>query len=188
MAYTIQILFGGAEKRDKVLAALQERIAKDGRFRCKLEASWERLSREDKRIAGYHDALGTLRLLAETGMSKAPDWVDGIRISKVRLTQKKPYCGNHPGPCPADGKPKPNSTLLEWEDWVAFHALVNRTLNRFRTRANVFTLPYDVKGRMWIRKNDKARVRWDYEEQARPGFMVPLRIWNQGTPDQFEAA
>lgn len=178
MAYTIQILYGGEEKRNKVFQALQERIAKDGRFRCDLEMTWEPLSREDKLIARYptHDGR------------RPPQCVEGIRIHKVRLTEKKPYCGNHPGPCPLSDKPKPRSTLLEWDDWVAFHKLINRTLNKFRTKANVFTLPYDVQGRMWIRKSDKARVRWDYEERVRPGFLISLRIWNQGTPDQFEAA
>jgi len=105
-----------------------------------------------------------------------------ITLRKVRLRKAKPYCGQHPGPCDAGG-PKGNSTHLEWDDWIAFNNLVNDELDADYTIADVWSTPFDVKGRMWIRKGDRRRVLWDYEE--RPGG---LRIWNVGTDDQFKKA
>lgn len=166
MAYTIQFLKGGIDKRDRVLAYLQERIAKDGRFRCNLVTGEVKTSRDDRRTVGRVYSL------------------PAILVEQVRLVTKKSYCGNHPGECPVSDKPKPISSRLEWDDWVAFHSLVNRALNRFKADANVWSLPHDVRGRMWIRKGLYARVRYDWHEDLdRIGRTI--RVWNQGTPDQF---
>lgn len=183
MAYTIAFLKSGEVKLPKVLNDLQERLNKDGRFSAALLPGMEKLTKSDFKVAAPNSV-----------MTDSYGYVQCIRISKVRLRQKKPYCGNHPGTCPLDGKKKPNSTLMEWDDWVAFHALVNRTLNKFRVHANVWSLPYDVKGRMWIRQDTKSRIRWDYTEEQHPnpmsihgfGTTPVVRIWNQGTPDQFQ--
>jgi hypothetical protein len=168
MAYTIQFLKGGIEKRDRVLADLNARLAKDGRFRCTFTLGEVKTTRQDRtNIAGLYRAYS----------------LPSILVGNVRLTEKKPYCGNHPGECPV-GSPKPNSTRLEWDDWVTFHGLVNRSLNKFKADANVWSLPYDVKGRMWIRRGRQARLRYDWTETT-DGFSRNIRIWNQGTPDQF---
>ena len=170
MAYTIQFLKGGIAKRDRVLAYLQERVAKDGRFRCNFVTGEVKTTREDRtNITGLYKAYS----------------LPSILVENVRLTEKKPYCGNHPGECPISNKPKPRSTLLEWEDWVSFHGIVNRVLNRFRSNANVWSLPYDVKGRMWIRKGQQARLRYDWTESS-DSYGRTVRYWNQGTPDQFQ--
>lgn len=158
--YTIQILRGGLTKQVAVLAALEARIAKS-RFRA------------------------TINLGVD---SKARCC---LYIKPVRLRTKKPYCGNHPGECqvnPFTGPTKkPNATYLEWDDWVAFHKLVNATLNRLHTHADVWSTPADVRGKMWIRKGTLPRVRWDWtEDMDRYGRAV--RTWNQGTPDQFKQA
>lgn len=170
MAYVIQFLKGGAEKRDKVYSYLQDRIAKDGRFRCQMELGEEKTTRADRVQIGKVYS------------------VPCIRISKVRLTEKKPYCGNHPGECiinPFLGpQKKPNATYLEWNDWVAFHALVNKTMNRFKANANIWTLPHDVKGRMWIRKGQLPRRRYEWTEHV-DNYGRIVRSWNQGTEDQF---
>jgi hypothetical protein len=149
MAYTIQVLKGGSEKRDKVMAALATRL-ETSPFRA------------------------TLTLEGEAS----------IKVRPVRLRVNKPYCGNHPGECPIGGPPKKNASYLEWEDWVAFHKLVNATLNRFHTHADVWSTPADVRGKMWIRKGTAPRIHWDWtEDMDRYGRTV--RTWNQGTPDQF---
>jgi hypothetical protein len=107
------------------------------------------------------------------------------------LINRKPYCGNHPGEClvnPFTGPTKkPNATYLEWDDWVKFHAFVNRVLNRFKTNANVWSTPMDVRGKMWIRKGTSPRINWDWEERL-DNYGRIVRDWNQGTPDQFKAA
>ena len=166
MAYTIQFLNGGYPKAHKVIAYLRDRIARDGRFSACLDLGEEKTTKEDRaRIGKVH-------------------YLPCIFVSRVRLVKKKAYCGNHPGECPVSDKPKPISSRLEWEDWVAFHALVNRVLNRFRADANVWSLPYDVRGRMWIRKGTKARVKYDWTETT-DAYARVIRIWNQGTDDQF---
>ena len=155
--YTIQILKGGEAKRNRVLDYLRQRIAKDGRFTANMECAM------DRRLPSIH-------------------------IKPVRLTKAKPYCGQHPGECvvnPFTGPTrKPRATWLEWDDWVAFHHLVNRALNRLRTHADVWSTPPDVRGKMWIRRGIKARLRYEWTEE--PGrYGLPIREWNQGTFDQF---
>lgn len=170
MAYTIQFMAGGNDKRDRVLAYLRERLVKDGRFSATFEVGSERVTRSD-RIDHPQLVVG--------------NYLPTILVRKVRLTKKKAYCGNHPGECPVSDKPKPVSSRLEWDDWVAFHAIVNKALNRFRADANVWSLPFDVRGRMWIRRGKSPRVRYDWTEQMdRYGRMI--RIWNPGSFDQFQ--
>ena len=161
MAYTIEFQKSDFAKRDKILAYLQARLIKDGRFKATLTPT--------------------------TTFKRGGDVLPAIRVKPVRLINKKPYCGNHPGPCELDGKKKPKATFLEWNDWVAFHSLVNKALNRFRANANVWSTPMDVRGKMWIRKGTQARQRYDYSEELSSYGRV-IRVWNQGTSDQFEAA
>jgi hypothetical protein len=161
MAYTITLLDGGIAKQYQVLNYLAARMAKEGIFRATLTPSVDRHARCI------------------------------IIVKPVRLIKAKPYCGNHPGECqinPFTGpQKKPRATYLEWEDWVKFHNLVNRVLNRFRANADVWSTPMDVKGKMWIRKGRKARVNWNWDESF-DRYGRAIRIWNQGTPDQFEVA
>jgi hypothetical protein len=107
-----------------------------------------------------------------------------LEVKPVRLRKAKPYCGNHPGECPIGGGKKPNATYLEWNDWIKFHKLVNAVLNKHCSNADVWSTPADVRGKMWIRKDNKPRKNWDWTEDYSSGRMI--RVWNQGTPDQFE--
>ena len=158
MAYTITFLKGSENKQGLVFNYLQERMAKEGVFRATLTP--------------FTDTKGRLC----------------IRIKPVRLIKAKPYCGNHPGECvvnPFTGPTKkPKATWLEWDDWVKFHGLVNRVLNRFRANADVWSTPQDVRGKMWIRKGRMARLRYEWTETFN-SMGLPIRHWNQGTPDQF---
>lgn len=159
MAYLVQLL----SEHDVALVAkkLQESIERDGRFR----------------------------------LTAAPE-VSGktINMQKVRLTARKPYCGQHPGECVAIfPRPKRNSMCLEYDDWIAFHAVVNSTLDELGVSANVTTRPMEtvrrfkgMGGKYWIRRGTKPRVRFDYDEEYN-GMGLPVRWWNPGTPDQFEA-
>jgi hypothetical protein len=154
MAYTIQILKWGVSKRDTLLLALQDKIHKDGRFRCSF-------------------SVGSVEELP------------CIILRTIRLVTSKPYCGNHPGPCDLRevGGKKRITPFLEWNDWVAFHGLVNKVCGRLRVNADIWTSPQDAKGKFWIRKGMLPRVRFDYTEEYIGGR--PNRIWNTGTPDQF---
>ena len=155
--YTIVILKGGEAKRNRVLAYLRERMAKEGRFTAELSYAY------DKRLPSIH-------------------------IKRVRLVKAKPYCGQHPGVCvvnPFIGPQKKKvGKWLEWNDWVAFHGLVNRVLNRFRTNADVWSEPPDVRGKFYIRKGLLARKRFDWTETI-DKWGRPIREWNKGAPDQF---
>lgn len=157
MAYTITFK-NSAQSLGKVLDYLRDRMAKENRFRATFTP----------------------------GVNRRGQMI--IVVRTVRLVKAKPYCGNHPGECVVNPylgvQKKKVMTHLEWDDWVRFHAMVNRVLNRFRVDADVWSEPHDVKGKMWIRRGRVARKRYDYSEEY-VGGSVPLRIWNQGTPDQF---
>jgi hypothetical protein len=159
--YTIRFDVGSDDKRDKIFTALTERLVKDGRFRATLTPTYSY-----GRRGSYPE----------------------IHIKPVRLAKKKPYCGNHPGPCQVNPfvspQKKKNATYLEWNDWVKFHGLVNKTLNKYRINADVWSTPIDVKGKMWIRKGTKARLRYDWTERY-TNYGQTIRDWNQGTDDQF---
>lgn len=154
MAYTIKFLNRAENKAGIVHNYLLARMAKEGKFRATLTSGFDNKGHQI------------------------------IVVKPVRLINNKPYCGNHPGECPVSSKPKPRMSFLEWEDWVQFHGLVNRVLNRFRVNADVWSTPMDVRGKMWIRKGRQARLRYDWTEASdSSGFIA--RYWNQGTPDQF---
>lgn len=128
------------------------------------------------------EIIEPFRLGPRTGSRKAGAYV--VRMERIRLKSKKPYCGNHPGPCvvnPFFVEKKKNARFLEWDDWVSFHAAINDVLDELGVDADVSTKPQDAQGIMWIRKGFMRRNRWDYEE----GGIRGTRVWNLGTADQF---
>jgi hypothetical protein len=156
MAYVIQLNKGNEVKLSNVFNDLNARIAKDGRFKCDIDTFKDASSR------------------------------NCMRISRVRLAKAKPYCGNHPGECeiiPGIVQVKKVMSYLEWDDWVAFHNLVNTSLNKYKCDADVWSNPQDVQGKMWIRKGIHMRKRYDWDEKYNYGRTI--REWNTGTPDQF---
>jgi hypothetical protein len=119
---------------------------------------------------------------------------DGEIHVKVRLQKAKPYCGQHPGECQAGPfgfeRPKRSGSWLEWDDWVAFNDLVNDVLDGLRACAEVWSVPPEImdKGKKFhIRRGRARRVRWDWTEEHRGGLGRPVRVWNHGSPDQFQA-
>jgi hypothetical protein len=159
MAYTIRLLDNlSTFAYEQLTSEFERAIKEDGRFKVS-EAT-------HCTVAGYQT----------------------IKLHKIRLTQKKSYCGNHPGPCDLANGParKMNATYLEWDDWVAFHKIVNDTLDSLQVSADVWTMPRDVPGKFWIRKGTSARERFDYEEGFN-SYGRPVRVWNKGSQDQFAA-
>ena len=101
-------------------------------------------------------------------------------VDRVRLVKKKP----------SERACRLPTTYLQWNDWVAFHAIVNDVLDRLDVTADVWTNPSETLStgkKFWIRKDNRRRVRFDWSEQWRGGLNFPLRVWNAGTPDQFES-
>ncbi len=129
--------------------------------------------------------------VAVGGGSVSDNRPDDVTIRRVRLRATKSYCGQHPGECfvsPIFGpREKRRGRWLEWDDWVAFHALVNDVLDRLRVDADAWTVPaetLDRGERMYVRRGLRRRVQFDWTESgARLG--PPLRVWNHGTDDQF---
>jgi hypothetical protein len=169
MAYTIKV-HDSELACERARVALYRRIESDGRFTADLVSigGLYRGARKGSRKEGHAFVLRT-----------------------VRLTEAKPYCGQHPGEClvnPLIGPTKKmKAKYLEWDDWVQLHALVNDVLDELDIDADVWSEPNDVKGKMWIRKGMRRRVRYDYEDDYSGGRMLPLRVWNTGTDDQFVA-
>lgn len=119
--------------------------------------------------------------------SGKPGYVVDLR--KIRLAKAKPFCGAHPGPCVVGGTYtkaglKRASNCLEWEDWIAFHEVVNDVLDRYHVDADITTAGADVdRGRLlFCRRGLKRRVRYDWTEDARDARKRPI---NYGTEDQF---
>lgn len=116
-----------------------------------------------------------------------------LTIRKVRLTEAKEYCGQHPGPCQINPfgfeRKRMRTKYLEGQDWIDFHNIVNDVLDKLKVKADVWTLPLDVRGKMWVRRADLGRRhRWDYtDDGTRQQFGQQHNVWNKGTPDQFQA-
>lgn len=174
MAYTIKINSLDESICQDIKTSLEQAIKNDGRFTAQIS------------FGGYQ-ALGSREGSRKRGYT--------LILKRIRLTQKKPYCGQHPGEClvnPLVGPTKKiNATYLEWDDWVAFHSVVNDVLDAGNIDADVWSLPLEIKGRMWIRKGLKRRISYDYTDDYDNSWSrstgLPQRIWNEGTADQFEA-
>ena len=136
------------------------------------------------------DALASSRFRAEVKVAS----VGTLHVKPVRLKSPKEYCGQHPGECVVvlgGERPKCRSSCLEWEDWVEFHALVNRVLDRLQVTADAYTNPaepLDRGRRMYVRRGGLgARRKWDWETDHSKDSHGRFRVWNHGTPDQFAA-
>lgn len=113
-----------------------------------------------------------------------------VILRPVRLVKAKPYCGQHPGECVLGG-PKKNGKWLEWDDWVAFHGLVNDALDVLKFEADAWTNPperLESGSKMFVRRNNKRRTQWDWEETEDKRFSFrTIRVWNPGLDEsQYE--
>lgn len=150
--------------REQIIHALKLKLHEDGRFR-----------------ADFSETLGLQRRAA-------------IRVDRVRLTQKKAYCGQHAGPCdlgaPGNARKK-YSHYLEWWDWIEWNNLVNDVLDDLGVDADVWSLPHgmdiDQGKRFYVRRGRMRRYRYDYEHKVLHHFRPQGEyVANHGSPDQFE--
>lgn len=118
-----------------------------------------------------------------------------ITMHNIRLRESKPYCGNHPYPCPVNPfgfeRPHRKDKRLEGADWVAFNDMINDTLDNLKILAT-------VKSRVClIRKGAERCVRytghtmngihyeWDYDSgcfENRIGLHKKQSSYPNGTP------
>jgi hypothetical protein len=93
-------------------------------------------------------------------------WAESFacRLLQVRLRTRKPYCGQHAGPCPINPifGPKPHklSTCLEGSDWVGFDDMVNDVLDRHSVEAVVWSKGADFHTKFFIRRGRERRTNY----------------------------
>jgi len=107
---------------------------------------------------------------------------ESVVLKPVRLVAPKPYCGQHPGECLAGG-PKKKGRWLEWDDWVAFHGVVNDALDAMHADADAWTNPAErlAQGKkMFVRKDNRRRVHFEWEEEWDDRLSQGVRVWNPG--------
>ena len=107
------------------------------------------------------------------GFTQKNGWL--FALQQVRLQNKKPYTGQQPQAEHRGMK----AAYLSWEDWVNFHAVLNAHLDSRQVSADVWSTPFDVKGKLWIRKGKAARVEFAYEERVNSYGRI-TNIWDPG--------
>jgi len=114
-----------------------------------------------------NEALMPSRFKASLEITKKGRTVLGLKISVIRLRQKKSYCGAHPGPCLANPfRRHTNSTYLEGLDWVGFNAMLNDALDKAEVNCDVFSYNREslLKGAYYIRRGKCRRVAYPYAQ------------------------
>lgn len=117
-----------------------------------------------------------------------------IEMRKIRLKEKdrKPYCGQHAGPCFVD-RPRNRACYLESADWIRLHNAINVVLDLnfvkaeiFSSRVDQFRAPGCRVNKFSIRSIELGgRKRYDYIDGAPPDAFRPHYLFDPGTPNQF---
>jgi hypothetical protein len=162
MAYTIRFHEVRSELTIAAAVALANRLVSDGRFSAALEDGPKR---------------------------------GDIVLRKIRLREAKLYCGQHAGPCDLPRpfeRPKKKLRILEWFDFIEFNGLVNDVLDELHCAADVWSTPPDLRldrGRkLWVRRGEKRRHRWDVEARPiRNGEQWLDYVANHGSEEQFQS-
>lgn len=106
----------------------------------------------------------------------------GLKISNIRLRNKKGYCGAHPGPCVALVERKHKVTrFLEGLDWVGFNHMLNDVLDEISANCIVFSFNRESTcGKYYIRRGRLRRVHYPYE------YVGNFAGWSQGEDNDFQ--
>jgi hypothetical protein len=106
----------------------------------------------------------------------------GLVIKKVRLKQRKDYCGNHPAECADVAKKHVQRKFLEGADWVEFNDMLNDLLDERKVSAVVYSRPPDGttdKHPLFVRRG--MHRRWFYGSGYRngiPSSPMENQIWD----------
>lgn len=118
------------------------------------------------------DTLETLltqsRFTARLTVEFSPNQCKGrhvLKISNVRLRQKKSYCGQHPNACVVRLFPRKhkNASYLEGADWVAFDDMLNDMCDKMEWEADIWSKSLEFKGKMIVRTGRRRRIRYRSE-------------------------
>lgn len=126
----------------------------------------------------------------------------GLKIEKIRLREKKPYCGSHPMSCelrPQFGRPARHN-FLEGADWVEANDMINDVLDNLNASANVRTSVVKIRkgsnrrihygaylhsqstmGQIWEWRLDED----DEHYQDFRGLNAPNSWYPEGTPGEY---
>jgi hypothetical protein len=114
----------------------------------------------------------------------------GIKVTNIRLRNKKDYCGAHPGPCVVERKKHPVCRYLEGLDWVGFAWWINNVLDAIPpglfsdvdvwsyNREKIGSRPY------YLRQKGLRRLGFPHDILSRGGR--EFAHWVDGDPDDFE--
>lgn len=123
----------------------------------------------------------------------------GVKITCVRLRNKKDYCGEHPGPCFAGGR-HTTSRYLEGLDWIGFNGMINDMLDKLSADCHVFSFNREsLVSKYYVRKGRRRRVAYpfsyrgqfahwtqsdhDFEDYCgKPPPLLGPAVLDQGTP------
>lgn len=122
-----------------------------------------------------------------------------LRFSKIRLRDRKLYCGNHPKSCEVGNHREVKTAYLEGADWVEFNDMLNNVLDdldmpcRITSAACVIRkgllrrIRYDATAPPALGQNwqwDRSGLSWHFADHTqtkdRPESWFP-----EGTPGQY---
>ena len=93
-----------------------------------------------------------------------------LRLRCIRMKRKKPYCGQHAGPCQArfSWRKHPVMSLLEGADWIGWNAMLNDIFDAAGMSVDIWSRSkeggLDGSGRFFVRKGRRRRMIYDGEE------------------------
>lgn len=84
--------------------------------------------------SNIREVLATSRFSAEVTVETKGT---SVKLSNVRLRDKKEYCGSHPSACEVGNPKHRKARYLEGADWVDLDDMLNDLLDMMRVEANV---------------------------------------------------
>ncbi len=146
-------------------------------------------------------ALEKSRFRAKVTSESGPGprgWKPCVKILCVRLRLRKPWCGQHAGPCQGNRKNTyghRGAILLEGADWVGWNDGLNDILDRLKIDADVWTSNKEAAkrrgrdgamvgiNRFYLRRGRRRRVT--YFADCHSQFFNVMH-WVEGTDADFE--
>lgn len=111
-----------------------------------------------------------------------------VKITEVRLTEKKLYCGNHPCACENPFQKHICLPFLEGADWVEFNDLLNDLLDGLKVPAKVWSGVVNVRDgwlrRVYYREGEFIGGAWQWDRQGENSDWADSRF--EGLPPHSE--
>ena len=126
----------------------------------------------------------------------------GLKITNVRLRDRKLCCGNHPNSCEIGGEEtSKRGRYLEGADWVEFNDMLNDTLDKYNISARIESAACIVRkgnlrrthygshrpqfGRNFQWNRDESPIHWTDNTTMIVGAMHST--FPEGTPGRYDA-